>query len=310
MKSIIKMTLAELEDYVASYGAVAVVVSWVSWMEISKNPNLSEAFIERHADKVNWHCISEYQNLSESFIEKHADKVNWHCISEYQNLSESFIEKHADKVYWGCISRYQNLSETFIERHADKVDWDWISKCQKLSEKFIERHADEVNWYWISKYQKLSENFIEKHANEVDWGYISKYQKLSEAFIEKHTNILHMPFINDSWNYKSADFKKAAVEATGLYECHEDFFYAYKGIRSDRYSYLNFQYRYMPGETYECFADASSEENSFGLSAWTKEQAEMYCSELVVKAKIYYKDVARVVHNGGKIRCSRLTVIN
>ena len=118
-----------------------------------------------------------------------------------------------------------------------------------------------------------------------------------------------MSRINDSWNYKSKDFKKAAVEATGLYECHEGFFYAYKGIRSDRYSNFNFQYRYMPGETYECFADASDNEDSFGLSAWTKERAERYCSELVVKVKVYYEDVARVVHNGGKIRCSRLTVM-
>ena len=157
-------------------------------------------------------------------------------------------------------------------------------------------------------YQKLSEEFIEKHVSEVDWYCISKYQKLSEKFIERHANELYAS-IHDSWNYKSADFKKAAVEATDLYECHKDFFYAYKGIRSDRYSKRNFQYRYMPGETYECFADASSDENSFGLSAWTKEEAEEYCSELVVKVKIRYEDVARVVHNGGKIRCSRLTVM-
>ena len=158
-------------------------------------------------------------------------------------------------------------------------------------------------------YQKLSEEFIERHAGEVDWYCISKYQKLSEEFIKEYINILNMSRIDDSWNYKPTDFKKAAVEATGLYECHKDFFYAYKGIRSDRYSKFNFQYRYMPGKTYECFADASSSEDSFGLSAWTKEGAEEYCSELVVKVKVYYKNVARVVHNGGKIRCGRLTVI-
>ena len=159
-------------------------------------------------------------------------------------------------------------------------------------------------------YQKLSEEFIEKHADEVNWNNISKYQKLSEEFIERYTDILTMLLVNDSWNYKSADFKKAAVEAIGLYECHEDFFYAYKGIRSDRYSKYNFQYRYMPNKIYECFADASDDEDSFGLSAWIKKEAEEYCSELVVKVKIYYKDVARVVHNGGKIRCSRLTVMD
>ena len=224
-------------------------------------------------------------------------------------LSEGFIEKHADKVDWYWISEYQKLSEEIIERHADEVDWDWISEYQKLSEKFIERYADEIDWKYISMYQKLSEEFIEKHADEVDWYWISACQKLSEEFIERYADVLNMPRINDSWNYKSEDFKKAAVEATGLYECYKNFFYAYKGIRSDRYSSRNFQYRYMPGETYECFADASSDENSFGLSAWTKEEAKFYCPELVVKVKIFYKDVARVIHNGGKIRCSRLTVM-
>ena len=301
MKDIVSMTLAELEDYIASPGKK-------DWLEISSNPNLTEEFIEKHAGEVDWKCISEYQKLSEEFIERHADEVNWARISRYQKLSKEFIERHADEVDWIWISECQKLSEKFIERHAYEVDWECISEYQKLSEEFIEKHARIVDWYWISMYQKLSEEFIERHADKVDWYYISKHQKLSEKFIKRYANKLYVS-INDNWNYKSADFKKAAVEATGLYECHEDFFYAYKGIRSDRYSKCNFQYRYMPGETYECFADASSKNNSFGLSVWTKERAEEYCSELVVKVKIYYKDVARVVHNGGKIRCSKLTVM-
>ena len=280
MKNVTIMTLTELENYIVS-----------------------------HTNGVDWWCISIYQKLSEEFIEKHADKVNWEWISRYQMLSEGFIEKHADKVDWYWISEYQKLSEEIIEKHADEVNWSCISRYQKLSEEFIEKHADEINWYWISEYQKLSEEFIERHISEVNWNWIPKYQKLSEEFIKEYANILNMSYIDDNWNYKPTDFKKVAVKATGLYECHEDFFYAYKGIRSDRYSKYNFQYRYMPNETYECFADASSEENSFGLSAWTKEGAEEHCSELVVRVKIYYKDVARVVHNGGKIRCSRLTVM-
>ena len=302
MKNIEEMILTELENYIVGYEAV-------NWAAISRNPNLTEKFIERHAGEVDWRRISVYQKLSEEFIERHAGEVDWEYISVYQKLSEEFIEKHADEDDWNRISEYQKLSEEFIEKHADKVNWYCISMYQKLSEEFIEKHADKVDWYWISEYQKLSEEFIEKYAEKIDWDCISKYQKLSEEFIEQHAGTLHMPFINDSWNYKSADFKKAAVEATGLYECHKDFFYAYKGIRSDRYSKRNFQYRYMPGKTYECFADASSNENSFGLSAWTKEKAEQYCPELVVKVKVYYKDVARVVHNGGKIRCSKLTVM-
>lgn len=100
-----------------------------------------------------------------------------------------------------------------------------------------------------------------------------------------------------------------SVKTTGLYECYEDYFIAYKGIRRDRYSKHNFQYQYLPGETYERFADHSDNENSFGLSVWDDENSRNYCSELVVKCKVYYSDVARVVHEGGKIRCSKIMIL-
>ena len=66
----------------------------------------------------------------------------------------------------------------------------------------------------------------------------------------------------------------------------------------------------MPNQTYEAWCDCSSEENGFGLSVWTEEKAREYCDELVVKVKVNYEDVGRVIHNGGKIRCRKLTVID
>ena len=273
---------------------------------------LEEELLEKYRNdkgKINWDALSYKEMLSEAFIEKHADKVDWYYISAYQHLSEAFIEKYADKVNWYNISMNQKLSENFIERHADKVYWTCISEYQHLSEKFIERHINEVDWIYISIYQELSENFIKKHADKVNWYCISKHQHLNKLFIKDYYNKIYFSRAADNWLNKSTAFKKRTVEATGLYECHEDFFYAYTGIRSDRYSKFNFQYQYLSGETYECFADGSYEENSFGFSVWTKEDAENYCNELVVKCKIYYKDVARVVHNGGKIRCSRLTIL-
>ena len=236
-------------------------------------------------DKVDWDNISAYQQLSESFIEKHADKVNWKYISEYQKLSESFIKKHADKVYWDYISAYQKLSESFIKKHADKVDWDYISAYQKLSESFIEKHADKVNWDYISAYQKLSESFIDKHADKVN---IPKY----------------------TWLYKDYEFKREYIEANTEYEIDGDYVIAYKSCRSDGYSNFNFQYRYEIGGTYDCHADFNPlEENSFGLSAWTREGAIEYCNQKLFKVKIHLNDIACLVHDNHKIRCQKLTVI-
>ena len=301
-----------------------------TWYDLSRMP-LPENFIEKHTGEVDWIDISSYQKLSEKFIEKHIHKVDWAGISIYQKLSEQFVERHADKVDWKGVSTYQQLSETFIEKHTDEVDWDNISSYQKLSQKFIGKHADNVDWLEICIYQKLSEGFIEKYADKVNWICISIYQSLSENFIREYKNELNLHdiarhqviskkfarklgvadvFLRHNNCLKPVSYWKKAVKNTGLYECHKDYFYAYKGIRSDRYSCRNFQYQYLPGGTYGCFSDYSNAENSFGLSAWTKEKAIDYCNELIIKVKIYYEDVTAVVHDGGKIRCKKMTVLD
>ena len=103
---------------------------------------------------------------------------------------------------------------------------------------------------------------------------------------------------------------KQQVIDSGLYECYDDYFIAYKGIRSNRYSRYNFQYQYLSGETYEAHCDCTDEENSFGLSVWTEEQAKNYCKELIIKVKVNYEDVGRLVHDNGKIRVRKLTVLD
>ena len=146
--------------------------------------------------------------------------------------------------------------------------------------------------------------------DDVDWEYISQYQELSESFINEFKDKLDNSKIEDNWIYKDKDFLKQQVIDTGLYECYDEYFIAYKGIKRNRYSKYNSQYQYLPGETYEAWCDCSSDENSFGLSVWTEAKAYNYCDELVVKVKVNYEDVGRVVHNGGKIRCKKITVLD
>ena len=280
----------------------------VDWYYISWRQNLSESFIREFQDKVCWGWISRYQKLSEDFIREFKDKVNWYYISDYQKLSENFIREFQDEVIWYCISRSQKLSENFICEFEDKVSWEYILEYQ-LSEDFIREFNDYIDWYYISYSQKLSENFIREFKDKVDWYYISKHQKLSNKFIEEFKDELYIDAIKDSWHYKTPEEKKQAVIDTGLYECHENYFIAYKGIRSDRYSKFNFLYKYEKGGTYESWCDCSNEESSFGLSVWDEPNARRYCNELVVKVKVNYEDVGRVVHNGGKIRCFKIKIL-
>ena len=282
----------------------------IDWTYVSYHYKLSENFIREFSDKVNWPRISKFQKLSEGFMRDFNGELYWSSISKYQKLSEDFIREFKHKVSWPGISIYQKLSEDFIREFKDELYWSSISKHQKLSEDFIREFKDDVDWWMISKYQKLSEAFIREFQEMADWICISKYQKLSDEFILEFYNELSHGLIMNNWAYKDTEFLKRQVEATGLYECRDDYFIAYKGIRSDRYSKYNFQYQYIPGETYEAFCDCSDNANSFGLSVWTEENARKYSNELVVKVKVRYEDVGRVVHNGGKVRCRKITILD
>ena len=257
-----------------------------------------------------WQLLSTHEGLTEVFIREFKNDVDWSRISKCQHLSEDFIWEFKDYVDWDYISSYQHLSEAFIREFADKVKWGLISMFQHLSEAFIREFKDDVYWSYISIYQRLSENFIREFKDKVNWVNISAYQHLSKEFIEEFKDKIYMNFIADSWHYKSIEEKKKAVMDTGLYECHDDYFIAYKGIRKDRYSRFSFQYQYLKGHTYETWCDCSSNESSYGFSAWTKEGAREYCKELIVRVKVRYEDVGRVVHDGGKIRCFKIEILD
>ena len=257
-------------------------------------------------DDVNWCNISHNKNLSENFIREFQYEVEWHNISIRQKLSEDFIREFKDKIYWYYISEFHKLSEDFIREFQDKVDWFYISKCQKLSENFIREFQNKVNWYHISKCQVLSDDFIREFKDKVDWFYIVRNQKLSDDLIKE----FGLTIDKDYWLYKSTEFKKKQIIACELYECHEDYFIAYKAIRSDRYSHFNFQYQYLPNETYETHCDCTDNVDSFGLSAWTYEGAKNYNNTgLIVKVKVKYEDVGRLVHNSNKVRCFKIEVL-
>ena len=215
-----------------------------------------------------------------------------------------------DKVYWTHISAHQKLSEDFIREFKDKVSWIWISIYQKLSEDFIREFQDYVHWCNISKYQILSEDFIREFKDKVSWYLISRYQKLSDDFISEFQNKLGENVKELSWLYKDKEFLKQQIIDCKLYECYDDYFIAYKPIRNDRYSVYNFQYQYLKGETYESHCDCTQEDNlSFGFNVCTEESVITYRDELVVKVKVNYEDVGRLVHDNGKIRCKKFTIL-
>jgi len=159
-------------------------------------------------------------------------------------------------------------------------------------------------WSEISCH-KLTEEFMEKHWEDLNKGQVSRCQKMSEKFRARHD----IPLPKDNWLYFSDEQKLAEIKKCGLYELDGDSIIAYKGIRSDNYSAFNFQYKYEIGGEYESTCDCTSAENSFGLSAWTLEQARDYCDEKIIKVSIKISDLGRIVHSGGKLRCFRFKAL-
>ena len=304
----------------------------VDWEGISEYQKLSEDFIREFKDNVYWNLISEYQKLSEDFIREFKDKVDWYRISKHQKLSEDFIREFQDQVDWFRISQCQKMSENFIREFQDKVHWTWISQCQKMSEDFIREFQDQVDWGFISKYQKLSENFIREFQDQVDWFRISIYQKLSENFIrefkdkvdwskiskyqklsEEFRKEFNLEIPKNNMYYFSREQKMEILnnDEGNHYEMDGDYILAYKSTRFDGYSTYNFQYQYKVGQVYESHADGNlNEENSFGLSVWTKEGALDYKSDgELYRVKIHIDDVVAIVHEKKKLRCTKIEII-
>lgn len=282
---------------------------YIDWYWVSRNRNLSNKHIEQHLPNMNIEGLIETVHLSEDIItlifEKYPMYIDSICAFQY--LSESFIEKFDSLLPWTFISKYQKLSNEFISKHADKVDWKEISGSQQLSEDFIHEHKDLVSWDIIVKAQLLSEAFIREHIKHINLDILVNYKKLSDNFIKEYNLTVN----KDSWLYRSKEWKKNYMLANtkDKYELHDDYFIGYKGIRSDRHSIFNFQFKYEKGCVYETQADASNRLCSFGINVASLSNATSYAKDKLIRCKVYYNDIA-CVNDNGYVRAYKITVLD
>lgn len=86
---------------------------------LSRYPNLTQQFINKHSKWLDWNFISCYQDLSEDFIERNQDKVNWDMISSSQKLSKKFIMKYKDKLDWFRLTKNLNIAPHIRKKVAN-----------------------------------------------------------------------------------------------------------------------------------------------------------------------------------------------
>ncbi len=156
----------------------------------------------------------------------------------------------------------------------------------------------------------LSEiELIQQFKEKADWGCISAKQKLSEEFIRK----FRLKISNQNMLYYSRKQKLEILNSGegNPYEMDGDYILAFKSTRYDGYSAYNFQYKYEVGQTYESHANGDlNEQNSFGLSAWTKEGALDYKSNgELYKVRVHIDDVVAIVYEKKKLRCTKIEII-
>lgn len=282
----------------------------------SKQPLKAE--YRRVAESYGFNVNFKSKNWLKQF--KHEMDITYESIGGTQCfLTETFIETHLDSINFSAISDSQKLTESFIEKHLDKLDVYYILKYQKLSQKFIEKHLKKFETEWsgsiatILKYQKVNLSFIKRHAKtKLHKDTYSRYQRLPAKFIEDN----NIRITKNNWMYKDIKFKEKYIKEKTDYpifsDKHGKYIIAYKGIRKNRYSAYNYQYKYLKGQTYEAHCDCNADDcASFGLSAWNYAYAEDYCNDLVVKVKIYIKDIGCIVnHDKNKIRCRKMTILS
>lgn len=121
------------------------------WRAISKNPNLSEDFIERYTDKLDWASVMQWKQFQGDLLLDKIGKVPFEVISRYQKLTPEFIDDHADVLDWYSLCEYQDLTEELMEKHVDKLNWGQVSLYQKMSPHFIQKHKDKLNELKLAK---------------------------------------------------------------------------------------------------------------------------------------------------------------
>lgn len=291
-----------------------------------------KAYIEKqkkdHKKIDHRYILQHCDGVDKDYLDKYMIRINHSVLMDARSIPirEEYLDLILNhKCYvdrWG-IDTKQKVSIGFYKAHKDEIYLSRIVKHQKLSENDIKEILDDIineDWlYCLFEYQILSESFLrsikEYWINEACLKtYMVNYNKLSTEFRKEFD--LDKYLFKGNWLYKSTEFKKEKLIETNLYECFEDHFIAYKAIRKDRYSIYDFQYQYLKNGIYEAKANYDiNDDVSFGLSVGTKEHCKKYGKDygkahIIVKCKVYYDDIAAVIGGEGKVRCTKIQILD
>jgi hypothetical protein len=109
---------------------------------ISRRPHLSEAFMIRHARKLNWFIITSEQPLTEAFMTENERWILWSQVAWSQlKISENFISDNIYRLNLDAIIIKRKLSPEFISQHIGLIHWkDWTYTQPQMTDEFRREH--------------------------------------------------------------------------------------------------------------------------------------------------------------------------
>ena len=82
----------------------------------------------------NWEFISKNMNLTMAFMEEFRKKLNWKYVTKNPNITIKMIENDLKKSKrkqkrwdWSSISRKPDITINFIKEHIDNIDFKELS---------------------------------------------------------------------------------------------------------------------------------------------------------------------------------------
>lgn len=148
------------------------------WGLLSYQPNLSDDFIDKYADKLNMNVVIRSNQVSDHILLHHRDKLSmqdWDYVISHRDVDMSIeminfiLGTYPQIIRWYTISDRNDIDD-LLETHANNVNWDYLSKNQMwcTSHRLI-RFANYLSWNLVSSNIFIEEDAIPFVVDKIVW---------------------------------------------------------------------------------------------------------------------------------------------
>lgn len=205
-----------IEHQRISENVINQCAEFVSRVDISRIPHLSEEYLTEKVDQIIWPLVPHNAEWSEEFIALHADRLDWSQIMNERKtaFAVEFAKKHAEYIEAVDWNREQPTDKyTMTERYYERY-WRYVKESRmpkhKLSASYLARHGTHIcssasssdseddchyednlkMFIEICKKDQLSDEIIWKYIYKLGYKTVLEYYKLSDDFINRNAHYL------------------------------------------------------------------------------------------------------------------------